>query len=293
MMPFFDRNPTPDEAAVLALMLSTFSDGTGTQREVDGSSRAGWKEIERVFSEFFTGQKHSEDKDVFDLIVEDWQNKGSFYGASIKSKQLTGKKTPFHGNIDARAYLEISNSPARMWASITAKSRLLPSDFEARKFPQRMGDALIATITDWKLARKRTFELINANSSVDLAKSYYITLSLSPYSGVARQIHIASFPMQFPDVKWRYASGRCLRADDPAFPGEPLLDWYPFSGGQLKYYPRFSTAHFSSEILTTQPAVEVSILKKASAYFEDEMNEHLSRLDPEQIALIEHLIAVD
>lgn len=293
MMPFIHRNPNAEEERLLAIMLATFTDGSGTQREQDGASRAGWKEIERVFSEFLTGEKHSEDKDVFDVICPDWDNPHLLYGLSIKSKQMTGKKTIFLRHPDARAYLEISNSPAKMWASIANLTGFTEADFAQKRNPQEIGDALLQTIRGWKTSRADQLERHTAGTSVDLGHSYYVTLSWSPYANGHRQIHIASFPMQFPNVEWRYTSDRCLSADDPSRPGERLLDWYARSGGQLKFYPSYLTAKFSSSILPIQRVEEISIAKKAKTYFPDEFAAVSKGLHGKQLMLLSKLIASD
>jgi hypothetical protein len=290
MIPFITKNPSAHEEDLLALMLATFTDGSGTQREADGSSRAGWREIERVFSEFWTGSKHSEDKDVFDVIVQDWKSPSLHYGASVKSKQITGSKTVFNGSKEARAYLEIANSPAKMWEGIISRTGVSAADFGRHESAQRVGDALLDTIAQWKADRARQFESSHPNTTMDLSRSYYVTLSWAPPEHGSRKAHIASFPMSFPKVTWRYTSERCLSADDPNNPGERLLDWYALSGGQLKYYPRYTEAHFQSRILTIKRLEEISILKKVAVGFTDEFKGLIPNLSREQIALIQGLI---
>ena len=289
-MPFITRAPNRAEEQLLALMLSSFSDGSGNETEKDGTSRAGWREIERLFAEYFTGEKHSEDKDVFDVIAPDWDKPSIAYGISIKSKQLTGSKSIFHEHGDARAYLEIANSPAKMWASITKQTGLLPQDFTNKQSPQAIGDALLNTIKAWKDEGKQRFEKKNLGKTLDLGRSYYLTLSLSPYDGSSRDIHVCSFKMAFPKVSWTYRSGKCLRASDPDHPNEPLLDWYANSGGQLKYYPRFDSADFSSSVIKLKKVVALSIAKRAHSYFSDDFEKLRKQLDAKQIALIDKLL---
>jgi hypothetical protein len=293
MMPFIHRDPTEAEERLLALMLSTFTDGSGTQREDDGASSAGWKEIERVFSEFFTGGKHSEDKDVFDLIATDWDNDDIVYGVSVKSKRMSGSKTLFSRHPEARAYLELSNSPAKMWAGITRISGCTSADFESHRDPQRIGDALMETIEGWKIDRAVALERQLAGKRVDLDKTYYLTLSWSPYREGRRQVQISSFPMKFPKVEWFRASDRCLSAYDPEFPGERLLDWYPLSGGQLKFYPRYSNAHFASNIMQIDRVEEISIFRKTKTYFPDDFSDIENSLEEKQLLFLRRLIGID
>ena len=48
---FATRKPTADEVKLLRKMLSTYRDGSGTERESDGSTRPGWRQMERCLAE--------------------------------------------------------------------------------------------------------------------------------------------------------------------------------------------------------------------------------------------------
>ena len=80
------------------------------------------------------------------------------------------------------------------------------------------------------------------------------------------QIH--SFSLNFPkNIVWQFITGKCLRGYDPDFPKEAIIDWYAFSGGQLKYYPRGSSAKFKTEPFNLILPKKVSIMEKAKIYF--------------------------
>ena len=66
--PLINRAPTPDETKLLMLAMSTYRDGTGQEREKDGSTRPGWRDFERIFAEILGGSA-PENKDVFDVVV--------------------------------------------------------------------------------------------------------------------------------------------------------------------------------------------------------------------------------
>jgi len=290
-LPFVNRAPSADEQTFLALMVSTFTDGSGNHRELDGRSRAGWRELERICGEFLTGKKHSEDKHVFDVIAPDWDDGKTNYGLSIKSKQLKGKKSIFNSNLAARAYLELANSPAKMWEAITKKTGFDVQTFAQQARPQELGNALIQTLGDWKLAAKNEFEREAKDKKLDIEQSVYLAISFSEYDGESWFIHFSSFSMTFPAVDWYYSSPKCLSANDPAYPNERLLDWYPNSGGQLKFYPRFSEALYSGEPIRLHTFEEVSILGKTLLCFGDKAADLFSRLDSKQVGLIGHLIS--
>lgn len=286
-LPFVTRAASAAELEFLTLMIKTFGDGSGNHREVDGRSRAAWRELERVVAEFLTGKKHSEDKHVFDVIARDWADVGISYGLSIKSKKITGRKSIFAGYNDPRAYLELSNSPAKMWASIARKTGAVAAEFP-NVDAQAVGDALIETIGEWKFAAKREFERDYSGEVLDLDRSTYLTFSFSDYESGTWRYNVASFPMKFPTVQWFCSSDRCLSANDPDQPECRLLDWYPNSGGQLKYYPRFASATHMSDIMTLTAIDEIAIVRKTLSYFE-RASELLGRLTLEQIALIRNL----
>jgi hypothetical protein len=271
-------------------MIATFGDGSGNHREADGSSRAGWRELERIFAEFLTGKKHSEDKHVFDVIAADWDNAETSYGLSVKSKIIKGPRSIFSLYETPRAYLEIANSPAKMWQSITSKTGFSAEHFNpANGNAQRIGDALIDTIQDWKIIAKTEFERTHPDQKLDLSKSIYLTLSFSEYLDNSWDVHICSFPMNFPKIQWTYSSDRCLSANDPTDPGQRLIDWYPNSGGQLKYYPLFSGALYSSSIMKIKVLKEISIIQKTFSCFDREALDIIPHLNPKQVALLNKL----
>ncbi|MEH6697275.1 MAG: hypothetical protein V7672_01110 [Brevundimonas sp.] len=289
-LPFVTRPPTDAEMKLLNLMISTFTDGSGNQREADGSSRAGWRELERVFAEFLTGAMHHEDKHVFDVIAPDWHEPKTHYGISVKSKQLTGRRTPFERHPDATAYLEIANSPAKMWEGITSRTGLVSGHFERREEAQAIGDALLQTIAGWKTAAKGIYEAQNRGVELAIPNSIYLNVSWSPFNGDRRNLHLCSFPMTFPAVQWVYGSQRCLRGIDPRYPGVALFDWYALSGGQLKYYPRFTDSLFDAPIQRLERLGSMSIYQKAVQYFEADYADLAGELQPEQLALLDRLI---
>jgi hypothetical protein len=51
-----------------------------------------------------------------------------------------------------------------------------------------------------------------------------------------------------------------------------IMEWYGFSGGQLKYYPQIELAKWRSERFFLEPLPESNrnvILEKAAAYYPD------------------------
>lgn len=84
---FLTRPPTAGELALLQKFLATYRDGTGGNRESDGSSRADSRQIERCFAELLHGRT-TESKAFYDFVVESNESGGiAVRGASIKSKR--------------------------------------------------------------------------------------------------------------------------------------------------------------------------------------------------------------
>src|SRR5688572_25136577 len=115
---FATREPTEREVTDLRHMLSSFRDGSGNEREEDGSTRAGWRQIERCIAEL-VGSKGTEDKSIFDVVGKDEHNPQLAYGFSVKSKQLDRRALVALTSV-GRVYMEIANSPAKFWAGLHA-----------------------------------------------------------------------------------------------------------------------------------------------------------------------------
>jgi hypothetical protein len=94
----------------------------------------------------------------------------------------------------------------------------------------------------------------------------HITMVQVKCHGVNIKWH--AFDLAFPpNIVWKYTSSRCLRGFDPSYPEETLFDFYLLSGGQLKYYPRASTARFSSEVFELAEPKRISALARASRMY--------------------------
>lgn len=264
-LPFATRAPTCEEVNLLRLMLSTFKDGSGNETESDGTTRAGWREIERCIADWLNGLG-GENKAIFDVIAPDSLNPSVCYGYSVKSKQLSNSmfdKLP----IGARVYMEIANSPAKFWAEIKRLHGLEEADFRNQKHPSEIGDSVLSLVMKWHQEGKALFESHNKNTTLDLEHSCYLCVSYSKDTPSNRRYQIHSFGLQYPkDITWKYTSDSCLSAYDTL--GEKLIDWYGVSGGQLKYYPKANAAIFSTNVFKLlPPPKQLSIKDKARIHF--------------------------
>lgn len=267
-IPFVTHAPTAADTELFSLLLSTFLDGTGNQRDQDGGTRANWREIERCVAEFVDALG-GENKGIFDVIAKDPAAANVHYGLSVKSKQYS-KTTLDDLDASGRVYMEVANSPAKFWDAIGLQHGLAELDYRNQVRPQDIGDCVLATVESWHAEGKRVFEHVYPGKTLDLAKSCYFSLTYSKtpsYENRKYQVHV--FPLTFPrGVRWAFSSGKCLRGYDPAFPTEALFDWYALSGGQLKYYPKASTAIYRSEPFgLTKPEGVLTVMEKARVYF--------------------------
>ena len=263
-MPFIDRNPTPSEELFIQALMSSFSDGSGWETDPDGTSRIGWRQIERMLSIFFSGRSHIEDKDVFDLIVKYWSDPKKSVGISVKSKILGEKKQIFRENNDPRLYMELSNSMAKFWQEINRKLSLDESCFRAKTHAQQIGDCVLNLVSCWHIERKTALSDVGGN--LDLPLSRFVSVSFSDWSAeTGRSFQVHSFDLSFPKVKWHYSSDKCLRGIDPN--NNHLFDWYGLSGGQLKYYPDSNAALYQSKIIELKRLASNDIVNQLEASF--------------------------
>ena len=141
------------------------------------------------------------------------------------------------------------------------------ADFDAQRNADVIGQALLDTVSSWHVEE---VEQHAPGRTLDLDRSVYLVVSNARIRGGqgGRQYQWHSFDLAFPEgIKWRYRSARSLTGADPRHPSECLFDWYPHSGGQLKYYPRAECARFSSPPFQLEPPQITGLGEKAARYY--------------------------
>ena len=266
-VPFVTRPPSAREVERIRLTMSVFCDGSGQEMESDGSTRPGWRDIERAFA-CALGGAGPENKAVFDVIVPSSRERGVDYGLSIKSKTLSRRTALGDLEVEGRVYMELTNSPAKLWAPLEDRG-FTETHFRNQQNPADIGNIVMETVQSWHHEARQRHPLAFPNRVLNLSQSVYVTVSMDdPRPGRRRQYQIHSFSLAFPrDIMWSYRSARCLRGTDPAFPDEPLVDWYALSGGQLKYYPRASACLFRSAVFELARPPRALISERAAAYW--------------------------
>ena len=264
---FATNNPTENEALALRLLLSCYRDGSGAEKEKDGSTRANWRQIERCVADLF-GVETNENKNIFDLCAPDETSSSTFYGFSVKSKQLTLKNVKGLDNGE-RVYMEIANSPAKFWDALKIKLKIDETDFTSQRHPTEIGETILETVKSWHFEGKTDFESKNPGKVLELDHSVYLCLSYSKPDDQGRRLHqVHAFSLDYPsDILWKYTSNKCLSGFDPAEPSKRLIDWYALSGGQLKYYPKGTQALWKTEIFTLDMPPKTTPADKVLLYF--------------------------
>lgn len=254
-IPFITRAATCDEVERLRLYMSTFTDGSGYERNDDGTTRPGWRDIERVVAEFFHGNA-PEGKGIFDVIVPSNPWCGACYGISVKSKGFSLNK--FNQLSHAgRAYMELCNSPAKLWKPLKLIG-IYEDDFSNQRYADEIGSSILETIESWYM--------YSGIPNIDISNSVHLTVSYHKPS-LTYQIH--TFALSFPKrIIWRYNDGRSLRGYDSDYPDEVLFDFYALSGGQVKYYPKVSNALYCSRPFSLERTRMVTIAEKAAYYWD-------------------------
>ena len=117
-VPFLTRPASANELEQLRLVLSSFRDGGGQLQDKAGTL-PGWRDYERAIAAVFHGWA-PENKGVFDVFVGSTVNDTTDYGYSVKSKELGRAGAIEDLSTDGRVYMELSNSPAKLWTAVRA-----------------------------------------------------------------------------------------------------------------------------------------------------------------------------
>ena len=253
---FVTRPATPKELTQLKLLMSTYTDGSGYEKNPDGTTRPGGRDLERIIAEWVGGTA-PEGKSIFDITVSS-SDKSSIHGISVKSKGFSKQKFT-DLNTDGRVYMELCNSPAKLWEPLKLKG-IFEDDFENQRRADEIGNSILDTVHNW---------YINSGvDNIDIAQSVHLTISYLRHRSEEPAFQLHSFSLDFPgNIIWKYKSKKCLMGFDPDHPNEVLFDWYALSGGQLKYYPRVTKSIFSSEQFTLIKAPSLTVTEKAKGYW--------------------------
>jgi hypothetical protein len=248
---FIDRSPTGAEVEKLRLILSTYQDGTGMLSVTGGKTLPGWRDFERSVALCFGGIA-LESKAIYDVLLPD-PNRKFNYGISCKMRNTLRQVDK-----DGRVTIELSNAAGEFWALLE------PLGINQQNYAQHantVGKSLIERVERWHYQVD-----VNNGGSVDTAQSIHLSLQ---YDARNLNYQLFHFPILLPKpetISWEI-SGRHLvgKLDE-----KTIIEWYGLSGGQLKYYPHYSSAVWMSDKFTLEPIPENTdsgIMNKVLIYF--------------------------
>ena len=219
----------------------------------------GWRDLERVVAMSFSGLA-LESKAIFDVIIP--HSEGYIYGISCKMRAQLNAATKINGRVN----IEVSNAAGRFMNDLLTSGKGITAD-NLRLYPQDAGEALFKRVKQFhEVASTETGGIIN------ISRSSYLILQYNNRGSY----QLFQYSLTFPDWKtltWSFPEGgkRLVGCDAT---GGKTIEWYPNSGGQLKYYPLSTSALWKSTIFELEPIpstlAQHSIINRAVEYFPDQ-----------------------
>jgi hypothetical protein len=250
---FTGSTPTKGQIEKLRLILSTYQDGAGQLVFEPGKSLPGWRDFERSVALAFDGIAQ-ESKAIFDVLVPIPQNPKINLGISCKMRQTlrTVERT-------GRVTVEVSNSSGKFWDALRANDI---DDYATD--PDIAGRILLNLVESW-----HDEVSLEQGGTVDVSKSFYLLLQWHKRSS---RYQLFQFSIHLPDTEtlfWKVEGRRLVGRNNDGV----MIEWYGYSGGQLKYYPFADKAIWSSEIFRLQPLPEndlgYGLKRRVIEYFPD------------------------
>lgn len=267
---FLNRSPTSNEQILLSKFLGSYRDGSGNNREIDGSTRADSRQIERCFAELLHGQT-TESKAFYDFVVESNESGGiAVRGASVKSKEIK-KLSTYKNEADRkslRAHLEISNASAKDWR-LCAEHGLTEEDFRQNKNPEKFGEViLLRQSIERQTSEQAYISSHNGANRFFVAKDcVFISILYSPVEKKERNWLVSSFSVHLPKpAKWAFRGSAVIGTDED---GEIVYEWYALSGSQFKYYPKIQDRLVGTDLFQLPTPTSESLRAKSSRLFGD------------------------
>lgn len=265
---FLTGAPRSGELALLKKFIATYRDGTGGNRESDGSTRADSRQLERCFAELLHGRT-TENKAFYDFVVEFNEGGGiAVRGASIKSKEITNLREYPRQQQTMRAHLELSNASAKDWR-LCREHGLTEEIFRNHESASKFGNVILLRQQLERQASEATYLRKNSNINNNLLfvenECVYISVLYSPEQNGERSWLISTFNAVLPPpALWKFSGNALIGLDEKS---ERLYEWYALSGSQFKYYPRLASRMFGTELFTVpKPTVE-TLRAKAERLF--------------------------
>lgn len=280
------------ELEKLRLLLSVFQDGIGMLSTEDNSdilvpasnskaqqtpfdmelsneeekqrSLPGWRDFERTVALAFGGTA-LESKAIVDVVLP--LNESAYYGVSCKMRGELNRAAAEGGRVN----IEVSNSAGKFWDYVLAQG-ITRENYRSPENAAIVGKALFELVEQW-----HNDVSIERGGVIDIGESSYLVLQ---YNSIGKY-KLYQYPLQFPnpeDLTWSFPmrtfknkaprEGRRLVGQDKA--GGMVIEWYEYSGGQLKYYPLASEAIWASDEFELEPlpkGTKHGVLSRVEEYF--------------------------
>lgn len=250
---FRDRPLSPDEFEVLRLVLSTFRDGSGQVPVAGKGTMPGFRDFERSLAAVLKGSA-PENKGILDVIVP--VTDGKPFGISCKM-------TAWQPLANESSFMELSNSAAKF------RNHLLSLQINWVTEPMLAGPAVVDLVSTWHTALA---------DEADIERSLYGVLA---HDRLWNHFRLDCFPLDLKianpvgGVEWSITRSTDGKANSLRghidLNGRPHCLWqfYPNSGGQLKYFPPFAWAKWISDPFVLEIPATSSLLKRAQLTFPD------------------------
>lgn len=249
---FVDRPPTDAEIEKFRLILSTYQDGTGMLMQKSGRTLPGWRDFERSVAVAFNGRA-LESKYIYDVLLPNPEILNSYYGVSCKMRGMLS-----YVDNHQRVPIELSNASGEFW------DVLEPLGVNQQNYQynaSESGKAIMTCVEGWH-------DVVGVENGgiIETGKSLFLILLYQKRTGLY-QLFQYSISMPEPStVEWSVEGRRLFGKQNR----EVLIEWYGFSGGQLKYYPHVDSALWVSERFTLEPLpgnIGDVMINKAREYF--------------------------
>ncbi len=225
-----------------------------------GRTLPGWRDFERAVALTFGGIG-PENKAVFDVLMTEPEQPSVRYGLSCKMRKELNRISR-----DGRVTVELSNSSGQFWDQLALRN-ISVANYKEK--PEEVGKTLISLLRQWHQAAA-----LDQPKILDLSRSFYLVLSWNTQEQY--QLHQFSLTLPNPeDLTWYFPTNKTREGETAArhINGDDaegrVFEWYGESGGQLKYYPKATSALWQSEVFTLEPLpdIEHGVLAKTASYF--------------------------
>lgn len=207
----------------------------------------GFRDFERGLASIIGGNA-AENKGVFDVIRQVPGQSG--YGVSCKMAR-------FAPVAQEAAFVELSNAAAKF------RAHLLERQINWVTEPELAGPAIVELVTSWH-------EDDANQNGLDLQASKYAILSRSSNWS---EFQLSAYPLDLygfnpiGDIKWASTKSRVDGYVDIKGRQHLLWQWYPNSGGQLKWWPPLAWADWATSRFSLEQAPTILPTQRAQEYF--------------------------